>query len=154
MRQFTDADAKRLHDCLKWFTLGTEQGQQRRHPAAPPWPGCATDLAYNQRPPFPWLQVSGVIVGVLGLWGVLGAGARMRLQAGLPAAGPPEPRRLALFSGLLGGMFGTAAGHWIYDTLFVAASRSAARRGADAGRRQDGTQPPAVTERARGRRPR
>ena len=58
--------------------------------------------------------------GALGLWGVLGL-VRLRLRT----AAPPEARSPALFAALLGGLFGSAAGHWIYDTLFVAASRSA-----------------------------
>ncbi len=79
------------------------------------------DLYYMHLPPFPWLGVGAVMAGALGLWGVLGL-VRLRLRTGAP----PEARSPALFAALLGGLFGSAAGHWIYDTLFVAASRSAA----------------------------
>ena len=115
-------DAKRLHDRLVWFTRGQDTAKNDKI-LRNAVDQVREDLAYNLRPPFPWLPVGGVLLGVLGLWGVLGL-VRQRLQGA--AAGPTEPGRLVLYGALLGGMFGTVAGHWIYDSLFVAASRSAA----------------------------
>jgi len=121
-RAITAADAKALHDRLVWFTRGQDTARNDRI-LRNAVEQVREDLAYNLRPPFPWLQVSGVLLGVLGLWGVLGL-VRQRLQ-GTAVAGPPETGRLVLYGGLLGGMFGTVAGHWIYDSLFVVASCSA-----------------------------
>ncbi len=120
-RAITAVDAKALHDRLVWFTRGQDTARNDKilHNAVA---HVREDLAYNLRPPFPWLQVSGVLLSVLGLWGVLGL-VRQRMQ-GAAVAGPPEPGRLVLYGGLLGGMFGAVAGHWIYDSLFVVASRS------------------------------
>jgi hypothetical protein len=75
------------------------------------------------RPPFPWLAVGGVMAGALALWGVLGV-VRLRLQTKTPPAESADSRQLSLQNGMLGGMFGSVAGHWIYDTLFIAASGS------------------------------
>ncbi len=116
--QFTEADARRLHDRLRWFTRGSNRAKNDAILLSSV-AGVNEDLAYNHLPPFPWLEVGGVLAGALGLWGVLLL-VRLRLRAGAP----PEPRPAGLFAALLGGMFGGAAGHWIYDTLFVAASRS------------------------------
>ena len=88
------------------------------------------EVQVNLRP-FPWATVGGLMAGALGVWGVLGL-VRMRLQAAAPTAGPAEPRRLGLYNGLLGGMFGNVAGYWIYDTLFIASSASAASEAAAA----------------------
>ena len=120
-RAITAVDAKALHDRLVWFrSQDTAKNDKILLNAVEQ---VHEDAAYNLRPPFPWLQVSGVLLGVLGLWGVLGL-VRRRMR-GTSVAGPPETGRLVLYGGLLGGMFGTVAGHWIYDSLFVAASRSA-----------------------------
>ena len=122
-RAITAVDAKALHDRLVWFTRGQDTAKNDKIL----WNAVEQvreNLAYNLRPPFPWLPVGGVFLGVLGLWGVLGL-VRQRLQ-GAAVVGAPEPGRLILYGGLLGGMFGTVAGHWIYDSLFVVASRSAA----------------------------
>ena len=135
--QFTDEDAQSLHDRLRWFTRG---GDKAKNDAIllSSVDRVRNDLYYNHLPPFPWLGVGGVMAGVFGLWGVLGL-ARMRLRAADRAAAqqlrkkagqpdadaPPEPPRLGLFHALLGGMFGSVAGHWIYDSLFVAASHAA-----------------------------
>jgi hypothetical protein len=83
-------------------------------------------LLDNLSPPpqsFSWLAVGGVIVGLLGLWGVL-AVVRMRMQAAHPAA-DGDAGRTGLFPGLLGGLFGTTAGHWIYDTLLLGGAHGA-----------------------------
>lgn len=120
-RAITAVDAKALHDRLVWFTRGQDTAKNDKI-LRNAVEQVREDLAYNLRPPFPWLPVGGVLLSVVGLWGVLGL-ARQRLQGA--AVGPTEPGRLVLYGGLLGGMFGTVAGHWIYDSLFVAASRSA-----------------------------
>ncbi len=116
--RFTDADAKTLeHQLLAWF----KRGNTKKNDAAllSAVARIRRDLFYDQLPPFPWLGVGAVMAGALGLWGAL-ALVRLRLHA------PSEPGRPGLFAALLGGMFGGVAAHWIYDTLFVAASRSGA----------------------------
>ena len=119
-RAFTAADAKALQDRLTWFNMGQNKEKNDRL-LLTALAQIRGELAYNLRPAFPWAAVGGVIAGVLVVWAVL-AVVRLRLRA----AGAAEPQRLDLFHALLGGMFGGAAGHWIYDTLFVAASREAA----------------------------
>ena len=83
--QFTDADAKALHGYLQWFTLGQNKARNDAILRAA-LARVREDLTYNSRPPFPWLPVSGVLVGALGLWGVLGL-VRRRLHAGAAGAG-------------------------------------------------------------------
>ena len=118
-RDFTVYDAKRLSFLLrKTMKAGPSYIARRDKSLLEAVVQMREAVRYNLRPPFPWLPVSGVLVGVLGLWGVLSL-VRRRLRA----AEPPEPLRLNLFNALLGGMFGTVAGHWIIDTLFVAAPR-------------------------------
>ena len=124
--KFTSLDARILQSRLRWFTQGNTKKNDAILLAAVD--RVRDDLKYNNLPPFPWLAVGGVMAGVLGLWGVLGL-VRMRLRAADRAA--PEAQRPGLFAALLGGMFGSAAAHWIYDTLFIAASRAP---GADATR--------------------
>ena len=119
-RAFTAADAKALHDRLVWFSRG--QSTSRNDMVL----GNAVahvhqQLAYNLRPPFPWLAVGAVMTGALALWGALRV-VRLRLQARTPPGGLADSRQLSLRNGMLGGMFGAVAGHWIYDTLFIAAS--------------------------------
>ncbi len=116
---FTNYDANRLHSLLINMKAGPNHVAQRDKRLLEAAVQIREAVRYNLRPPFPWLPVSGVLVGVLGLWGVLSL-ARSRLRVGEPS----EPLRLNLFNALLGGMFGTIAAHWIIDTLFVAASRS------------------------------
>ncbi|HBI41691.1 MAG TPA: hypothetical protein DDY78_02405 [Planctomycetales bacterium] len=118
---FTGYDANRLRSLLKNMKAGPSHVTQRDKRLLEAVVQIREAVRYNLRPPFPWLQVSGVLVGVLGLWGVLSL-ARQRLRS----AEPSEPLRLNLFNALLGGMFGTVAAHWIIDTLFVTASRSSA----------------------------
>jgi hypothetical protein len=123
-RQFTDADAKALHDQLRWFNAGKARAKNDAILLS------AVDrlrdmLAYNHRPPFPWFGVGGVMGVVLGLWGLLGL-VRLRMRRADAASGPPETRRPDLFAALLGSMFGSVSAHWVYDTLFVAASRAPA----------------------------
>ena len=113
--EFTDADARTLQRQLRWF----KRGDVKRNDAIllSAVARIRQDLFYSHLPPFPWPAVGGVMAGALGLWGVL-ALVRLRLKA------PPESGRPGLFAALLGGMFGGVASHWIYDTLFVAASRT------------------------------
>jgi len=118
-QDFTAYDANRLRSLLKNMNRWPSRIAQRDKRLLEAVVQIREAVRYNLRPPFPWLQVSGVLVGVLGLWGVLSL-----LRRRLRAAESPEPRRLNLFNALLGGMFGTVAAHWIIDTLFVAASRS------------------------------
>ena len=118
-QDFTAYDANRLRSLLKNMNRGPSRIAQRDKRLLEAVVQMREAVRYNQRPPFPWLAVSGVLVGALGLWGVLSL-VRGRLRA----AEPPEPLRLNLLNALRGGMFGTVAGHWIIDTLFVAASRS------------------------------
>ncbi|HVS34316.1 MAG TPA: hypothetical protein VMS17_01975 [Gemmataceae bacterium] len=127
--KFTANDARLLQYRLRWFTRSGDKAKNDailRAAVAQ----VGDDLSYNHLPPFPWVMVGGVMAGVLGLWGMLGL-VRMRLQARDPLSAP-EPQRRSLFAALLGGMFGSPAGHWIYDSLFVAAST-------------DPATPPAVT---------
>ena len=64
-----------------------------------------------QRHPFGWLWILGSIAGILALWLVVGL-VRAKLDArGCGAGGHFLPC-------LFGGMFGMAAGHWIYESLF------------------------------------
>jgi hypothetical protein len=65
-----------------------------------------------------WPLIGAIIAGLVGLWLLLGV-IRMRLmQSRTDHAGETQGRKNSLVSGLLGGMFGAVAGHWIYDTLF------------------------------------
>jgi hypothetical protein len=120
-QDFTGYDANRLRLLLTNMNAGSSHIAQRDKKLLAAVVQMREALRYNLRPPFPWLPVCGVLVGVLGLWGVLSL-VRRRLRA----VEPPEPLRLNLFNALLGGVFGTVAAHWIIDTLFVAASRSSA----------------------------
>jgi hypothetical protein len=74
-------------------------------------------LAVKYAPPGPWRALLGWIVGLLGLAVVLGL-LRMWLNARRPAEGAAKEAPRGLMPGLLGGLFGTAAGLWIYDSLF------------------------------------
>jgi hypothetical protein len=139
---FPPADQRKLHDKLAG-AMKKDDGFFRLPQKGPP-PDLAEQrskvlnealdemreaLRVNSLPPFPWGVVIGVIAGALALWGVLGL-VRMRLRKPDAAAGKERPGALA---GLLGGLFGTAAGHWIYDTLFFHGPRaSAAATGAEA----------------------
>jgi hypothetical protein len=120
-QEFTSYDANRLRSLLKYMNGRRNRIAQRDKRLLEAVVQTREAIRYNLRPAFPWLPVGGVLVGVMGLWGVLSI-VRRRLRA----AEPPEPPRLNLVNALRGGMFGTAAGHWIIDTLFVAASRSSA----------------------------
>ncbi len=120
-QDFTEYDAKRLHALLRTMKAGPGHIAQRDKRLLEAVVQIREAVRYNLRPTFPWLPVSGVLAGVLALWGVLSL-VRRRLRT----TEAPEPLRLNLFNALLGGMFGTVAAHWIIDTLFVAASRSVA----------------------------
>jgi hypothetical protein len=74
-------------------------------------------LAIKNAPPGPWRALLWWIVGLLGLAVVLGL-LRMWLNARRPAEGAVKAAPRGLMPGLLGGLFGTAAGLWIYDSLF------------------------------------
>jgi hypothetical protein len=67
---------------------------------------------------FSWWTFGYILLAFLALWLVLGL-IRARL-ATPPADGIQgvSQGRVTVMSGLLGGMFGSVAGHWIYDTLF------------------------------------
>ena len=121
--EFTEADAKSLHDRLVWF----HSGQNTAHNDATLRAAVAKvrdELRYNLLPPFPWLQVGGVVLAVLCLGGGLCLARRGLSAADAPAR--PEPARLTLHAARLAGMFGAPAAYWIYDTLFVVASRAEA----------------------------
>ncbi len=120
-REFTQYDATRLRSLLKSMRAGPTHAGQRDKRLLLAVAQVREAVRYNLRPPFPWLAVGSVLVGVVGLWGIL---SLVRRRLGAPGA--TESPRLALLSGLLGGEFGTVAGHWVIDTLFVAASRSSA----------------------------
>ncbi len=65
-----------------------------------------------------WALIGAVGCGLLGLW-LLFSVIRFRVPSSTPS-GEAETlrRRNNLMGGMLGGMFGTVAGHWIYDALF------------------------------------
>jgi hypothetical protein len=119
-RSFTAADAKALHDRLARFTMGQDREKNDRL-LLTALTQLRDEKARPPQPAFPWAAVGGVFAGAVVAWLALVV-VRMRLAA----SEPPEPRRPGLFHALLGGMFGSAAGHWIYDTLFVAASAQSA----------------------------
>lgn len=60
---------------------------------------------------FGWVWILGSIVGILGLWLAVGLVRSKLDKRGPGQAGPFLPT-------LFGGMFGMAAGHWIYESLF------------------------------------
>jgi hypothetical protein len=120
-QEFTSYDANRLRSLLKNMNRRPNRVAQRDKRLFEAAAQTREAIRYNLRPAFPWLPVGGVLVGVAGLWGVLSI-----VRSRLCATQPPEPPRLNLVNAMRGGMFGTAAGHWIIDTLFVAASRSSA----------------------------
>jgi hypothetical protein len=60
-------------------------------------------------------MVVAIILSVLGVWLVLGL-VRMRMNAASDK--PADAQHQGLMPGLLGGLFGAMAGHWIYDTIF------------------------------------
>jgi hypothetical protein len=64
-----------------------------------------------------WPLIGSVILGLVGLWLLLGV-IRSRLLAGRAESVDSRGRRNSQVAGLLGGMFGAVAGHWIYDSLF------------------------------------
>jgi hypothetical protein len=68
---------------------------------------------------FSWRTFGYILLVFLVLWLVLGV-IRARLLLTAPAGGTEVTAsgRVTLLSGLLGGMFGSVAGHWVYDTLF------------------------------------
>jgi hypothetical protein len=120
-QEFTGYDANRLRSLLKNMNRRPNRVAQRDKRLLEAVVQTREAIRYNLRPAFPWLPVGGVLVGVVGLWGVLSI-VRRRLRAAEPA----EPPRLNLVNAMRGGLFGTVAGHWIIDTLFVAASHSSA----------------------------
>jgi hypothetical protein len=67
-----------------------------------------------------WGTVFALIGGLLAVWVVFGL-IRMRMLRD-PAPSPETPavtaRHAGFVPGLLGGMFGSVAGYWIYDTFF------------------------------------
>jgi hypothetical protein len=118
--EFTDGDARAIHDQLRWLT--SEKNKAKNDAILlTAVSRLRENLRHKAEPAFPWLGMGAVVAVVLGLWGVL-ALVRLRLRT----AAPPEPQRIGLFHALLGGMFGSVAASWIYDSLFVAASRAAA----------------------------
>jgi hypothetical protein len=65
-----------------------------------------------------WPLIGAVIAALLGLWLLLGI-LRSRLAQGDNGNNnDPQARKNSQVAGLLGGMFGAVAGHWIYDALF------------------------------------
>ena len=65
-----------------------------------------------------WATVVAIAGGVLVLWVAIGL-TRMRRPAAPPAV-PVDSTNSRFVPGLLGGMFGSVAGHWIYDRFFHA----------------------------------
>jgi hypothetical protein len=111
---FKEADQRRLHDAL---ANGLKKGTDKALLAA--LERARSDIHHNLYPPptFDWRPVGYFIGGVLALWLVLGL-VRTWLHKPDPAAVAAGTGRPGFLPGLLGGMFGSAAGHWIYDTLF------------------------------------
>lgn len=65
-----------------------------------------------------WPLIGAIACGLIGVWLLLGL-IRMKLTQPQPGGEPETPqRRNSLMGGMLGGLFGAVAGHWIYDTLF------------------------------------
>ncbi len=67
-----------------------------------------------------WMTIVALIGGLLALWMLLGL-LRMWLHAGSTVGSvnnPTDPLRPGFMPGLLGGMFGSVAGLWIYDRFF------------------------------------
>jgi hypothetical protein len=147
-RDFTLYDATRLRSLLQAMRSGPTHVAQRDKRLLEAVGQLREAVRYNLRPPFPWFAVSGVLAGVLGLWGVLSL-VRRRLYA----VDAPDPLRLNLFNASLGSRFGTAAAHWIVDALFVAASRSCAPPEQESFPLPAPAAPPAVDETAPGTRP-
>jgi hypothetical protein len=89
-----------------------------------------------------WLWAGGVIGGLLLVWvimGLLRTAVRVRsrdvpAEAAAPVGGHP------FVSGMLGGMFGARAGHWISDSLF-GPGRAAAKAPPAAGAGKTGNAP-------------
>jgi len=72
-----------------------------------------------------WKTIALIVGCVLMLWLVL-ALIRMKLAAGdPPEEGADSGPKDSFLAGLMGGMFGTTAGHWIHDNLFQRESAAA-----------------------------
>ena len=119
-REFTGYDANRLRSLLKSMKAGPSHIAQRDKRLLEAVVQIREAVRYNLRPALP---LAGGERRPCRRPGFVGSP-----QLGAPAFASSRSRRnrsrLNLFNALLGGMFGTAAAHWIIDTLFVAASRS------------------------------
>ena len=80
-QEFTAYDVNRLHSLLATMRAGPRYVAQRDKRLLEAVIQIREAVRYNLRPPFPWLQVCGVLVGVLGLWGVLSLARRLRARS-------------------------------------------------------------------------
>jgi hypothetical protein len=64
--------------------------------------------------PVTWMTIGLVVVGILVLW-VVALAVRMKLDGKKPAPLAEKEGTGTLMPGVMGGLFGTVASHWIYD---------------------------------------
>lgn len=118
---FTESDRKRLYQLLSRRLGGKQNDQALAAAVKLVRDACQTNLHTKKNTAFSWVWLGGTIVGLLGLWMVLG------LVQGMVAVRRPLPDDAAtrrkvgggFIPGLVGGMFGAAAGSWLYQALFV-----------------------------------
>jgi hypothetical protein len=72
-----------------------------------------------------WGMWAAIVGGLVGVWLLLGL-IRMGIAAdrsGIVGTATEPAHRARFVPGLLGGMFGSVAGHWLYDRLFHAPAK-------------------------------